>query len=242
MSAACRVVADAVSLAICAAELVAAVAREAVAARGVCTLALSGGKTPRLLLEELSRLVGMPWRQIFLYWGDERLVPAEHGDSNYRLAREALLDRLPEKPALVCPVDTAVASPEEAAAADAAALAATFPAAARENGWPLFDCILLGLGADGHTASLFPGNTALKETDRWTAVGQAPDGSRRVTLTLPVLCAARQVIFLVSGQEKAAAVAAVAAGKATHLPAALVRAKTVTWLLDAAAASQLPKR
>lgn len=241
MSVEYRIVGNGNELAVCAAEMLVTVAKEAVSARGTFTLALSGGKTPKLLFEKLGQpqFESLPWPSVYLFWGDERFVPDWHADSNYRMTREAILNRLPVKPAAICPVNTAFPSAEVAAKSYATTICEAFPASAIENGWPIFDCILLGIGTDGHTASLFPGDLAINEKISWTAVGRAPDNSQRITLTLPVLNAARQVIFLVSGTEKAAVVAAIARGQAKKLPAAMVETKKVTWLLDAAAASIL---
>ncbi|MDF2499496.1 MAG: pgl [Anaerosporomusa subterranea] len=239
-----HIVGDGNELAACAAELFTTVTQKAVADRGACMLALSGGKTPKLLFEKLGQpqFKSLPWQRISLFWGDERFVPEWHADSNYRMTREALLERLSVKPAAICPVNTSLPSAEAAAESYAATICEIFPDSAIENGWPIFDCILLGLGTDGHTASLFPGDLTISEKISWTAVGRAPDNSQRITLTLPVLNAARQVIFLVSGSEKAAVVAAIARGQAKKLPAAMVKTKKVTWLLDAAAASTLVSR
>jgi 6-phosphogluconolactonase len=236
-----QIVGDENELAACAAELLNTVSRKAVADRSACSLALSGGKTPKRLFEKLSQsqFKDFPWQSVSLFWSDERFVPDWHTDSNYRMARETLLERLSVKPASICPVNTGLSSAEAAAESYAATIGEKFPASAIENGYPVFDCILLGLGTDGHTASLFPGDLAIEERSRWTAVGRAPDNSQRITLTLPILNAARRVIFLVTGQEKAAVVAAIINGQGETLPAAMVRAKRVTWLLDVLAASKL---
>jgi 6-phosphogluconolactonase len=147
---------------------------------------------------------------------------------------------MPVKPAAVCPVNTGLPSAAAAAAAYQATLGKTFAAASMRGGWPCFDCILLGVGADGHTASLFPGDSAADNRTDWAAAGRAPDYSQRITLTLPVLNAARKVLFLASGPEKAAIVAAIAAG-GVNFPAANVTAETVLWLLDAASGSGLER-
>ncbi|MDU4961206.1 MAG: 6-phosphogluconolactonase [Sporomusaceae bacterium] len=227
------------SLAVAAAELVAAAIRTAVAARGRCRLALAGGSTPVLLLRELSRpsYQQLPWQSVSLFWSDERFVAPDHPDSNFRMVRENLLAALAVKPEIY-PISTAFDSPATAARAYETVIDSAFAAADREDNWPVFDCILLGVGTDGHTASLFPGDEALAEIRRWTAAGRAPDGSPRVTLTLPLLNAARQVLFLASGSGKAAIIAALAGG--ADLPAARVKAAKVLWLLDAAAAAHLP--
>lgn len=228
-------------LANAAAGLVRTIIIDAVQTRGRCNLALSGGSTPRLLYEILSRreFGDLPWESVALFWSDERYVPHEHTASNYRMAREALLDRLPVKPA-VYPVNTQLHSPKLAADHYEATMrrALTLPGA---SDWPCFDCILLGMGTDGHTASLFPGEKALQEKAAWAAVAQAPDESYRITLTLPVINAARRIIFLVAGREKTDSFTAIAGGR-NDLPAAMVQAAEVTWLLDAAAAAEFAKR
>ena len=235
-----RVFSTAEDLANAAAGLLKDIASAAVAAYGCSAIALSGGRTPKLLFEALGQSPnGMPWESTALFWSDERFVPANHADSNYRLAKETLLDRLPIKPGSVYPVDTGLASAAAAAAAYETNLRKVFSSARQKVGWPCFDCILLGMGTDGHTASLFPGDRAVDERSSWTAVGQAPDHSLRITLTLPVLNSARHVLFLVTGQEKADMVAAIAGGTAKNLPAAMVTSENVIWLLDSTAASKL---
>ncbi len=234
---------DANELAANASQLLATLIREAVTARGSCMLALSGGKTPRLMYEKLVQPAGecIPWQHVSLFWSDERFVPDWHADSNYRMAKDALLCHLTVQPAAVYPVDTNLPSAAAAAAAYENTIRDAFPAALVANGRPVFDAVLLGLGADGHTASLFPGDQAVNENTRWAAVGRAPDHSKRISLTLPVLNQARRVIFLVAGAEKAAVVAAIARGQGEQLPAAMVKAANITWLLDAAAASMLER-
>lgn len=236
-----RIASDERELAASAAQLLAGVIDDAVTARGTCMLALSGGKTPKHMYEQLIQppWQSIPWQYVSLFWSDERFVPVWHVDSNYRMAKEAFLCRLSTQPAAIYPVNTGLPSAEAAAIDYEHTIRNAFPDSLVENDRPIFDAVLLGLGIDGHTASLFPGDQAVKESICWATVGQAPDNSHRISLTLPIINQARQVIFLVSGAEKAAIVAAIASGKSEDLPAAMVKAENVTWLLDAAAASKL---
>jgi 6-phosphogluconolactonase len=226
-----------------AAQRFAQLALEAVESRGRFSVALSGGSTPgalyRLLSEEPYRRQ-IPWEQIYLFWSDERCVPPDDPGSNYRLADEALISRVPIPSENVQRVRGEL-EPEAAARAYAKALYEFFCG-------PLarFDLVLLGLGNDGHTASLFPGGAALQETERLAVAVEARYQDRpahRVTLTLPAINTARHVFFLVNGSAKASIVQAVLEGPAGRLPAqkTLPTAGALTWLLDAAAAAQLTR-
>ena len=175
-------------------------AQETVAAQGRFTLVLSGGSTPRTLYRVLADecRAGMPWAATHVFFGDERCVPHDDPDSNYRLAREALLERVPIPPDQAHPMPTSPADQPSAAAEYEATLRASFP-----GEWPRFDLVFLGLGEDGHTASLFPGSPALRERRRWVVASVAPTEPRqRLTLTYPVLNHAARVWFLVSGASK----------------------------------------
>ena len=195
---------DRAALARAAAEEVVRLAAEAVDGRGTFTLALAGGSTPAALYRLLAD-PGAPyrdrvrWPAVHAFFGDERAVPPDHPDSNYRMARSALLDQV------------ALASVhrirgELGAVAAAREYEAELRAHFGSAGFPAFDLMLLGLGADGHTASLFPGSPALLERSRWAADAPGPPPARsRVTLTAPVLEAARAVLFLVAGADKAGA-------------------------------------
>jgi 6-phosphogluconolactonase len=211
--------------------------------RGTVSFALSGGETPRLTLEVLSSEPyrgRFPWDLVHFYQVDERWVPPGDPASNRRMLRESLLSRAPVPPDHFHPIDTALSGPGEGARRYEEVLGRAFRGS--PGGFPRFDAILLGLGADGHTASLFPGSPALGEMTAWVVEveGGAPPFPR-VTLTLPVLNAASQVIFLVSGKEKAAALADVLSGRRGELPASRVspRRGRVTFLADAAAAARL---
>lgn len=225
----------AVSAAQFAALRTAQAARHAVAARGVFHLALSGGRTPAqyfLALAELPSAEALPWTKTHVFWADERLVPPNDPASNFGLARRTLLERVPLPLARIHRVRGELA-PDRALAGYVEDLHAVFG-----PGLPRFDLIHLGLGADGHTASLLPGSPALQERRRPAALvsGQGADPAvGRVTLTLPTLNAARAVLFL-AGPDRAALAARVAAGQEQKLPAAKVRPQGETlWVLHDAA-------
>ena len=219
-----------------AAERIAAVVR-----RGG-QIALAGGSTPRRAYELLAAM-DLDWSRCELWLGDDRCVPPDHEHSNFKMVSEELVDRLP-----VChrPIGwhriPGELGPQRAADAFEAELRAAFPADAQ---LPVFDLILLGIGPDAHTASLFPGDSALAERDRW-AVGVETPGMAplvpRVTLTLPVLNAAREIVFLIAGADKADAVArAFGDASGADAPASLVRPArgTLTVLLGRPAAARL---
>lgn len=174
------------------------------------SLVLSGGMTPKGLYERLAgekfqRL--LPWRQIHLFWGDERCVSPEHAESNYRLAYETLISRVPIPSQNVHPMPGADPNPEKAAEEYEKLLRQFFGLSGkrRSDRWPRFDLVILGVGLDGHTASLFPRLPVLREKKRWVAAPfVAKLRTHRLTLTPPVFNHAAQVIFLVSGKEKAA--------------------------------------
>lgn len=240
-----RVFADADALLDAAAECVTAQAVASIAARGRFMLALAGGSTPKGVYQRLARA---PWRdridwpRVHLFWGDERCVPPTHAESNYRMAREALLDHVPVPPAQVHRLHGEDV-PDSAAVAYEAKLRATLDASAGA-GAGVFDLVLLGLGSDGHTASLFPGGTAGRELTRWVVAEQVDDAHGwRLTLTPPVLNAARAIVFLVAGSDKAGALAAVLEGPVVPdvFPAQHIAmgGGHVSWIVDAAAAALL---
>jgi len=206
---------------------------EAIRERGRYLVALSGGKTPRPLHERLAASAKLDWAAVDVFWADERSVPPTDPQSNYRSARETLLDRVP------IPADRIhriAGELDPLAAADAYEVELRRVVGADGR----FDLILLGIGADGHTASLFPRHQALTETERWIVPVHAPaEPPWRITMTLPLIHAARHVLFLVTGAEKAQAVQAVEEG--SPVPAGLVRPTdgTVTLLVDEKAASLL---
>ncbi len=185
-----RVCADVSELSQRAAEHTAVAINDAVRRHGRCALVLSGGKTPRALYVLLASEFRdrIPWAGVHVFWGDERYVPAQDPDSNYRMARETLLDHVPCPAENIHPMPTSFASPDAAAQDYERTLRGYF------NGdWPRFDIVLLGLGEEGHTASLFPGSPALTERTRWVvAVNVAAKPPERLTLTLPVADSGRQ--------------------------------------------------
>jgi 6-phosphogluconolactonase len=227
-----------------AAEEVIRTATAAVAKRGRFTIALSGGSTPKNLytLIAANASATLPWDQMFFFWGDERHVPPDNPESNYRMAKETLLSKAPIPPANVFPIPAE--NPDAAAAAEAyeQTLRKFFTLAPGE--FPRFDLILLGMGPDGHTASLFPETAALQEKSRLVVANWVEKlGASRITFTLPVLNSARCVAFLVSGTDKAAVLHEVLEGDAPaeKYPSKLVRPSEgkLIWFVDRAAASEL---
>ena len=205
---------------------------------GLCRLALSGGSTPRLLFERLAQadlMAAAPWDRVHFYWSDERCVPPQDPSSNFAMAKESLLDHLPLRPDQIHAVDGTL--PPDAAAASYAA---------RVGDQPL-DIVLLGMGGDGHTASLFPGGPELEEEQRIVVATRSPlPPPDRISLSLPAINRARCVVFLVVGADKAAMVARVLAERAAPdgpglLPAARARPgpESLYWFLDRPAASSL---
>jgi 6-phosphogluconolactonase len=296
-----EIVPDEQALARRGAELFVSAAQGATAARGYFAAALSGGSTPRGLYETLaSRFGGVrtPWPRIHLYWGDERCVPPDHPDSNYGMARAALIAHValppdnvhrmrgedePEAAALAYEVELhspplgpgiagasagiyapvtgpprrpSVVAPPRRSGSGGPPVPAPVPrailpglagsAVPGETSLttpPIIDLILLGLGNDGHTASLFPHTAPLREEERLCVVNTAPNGSTRLTVTFPVINAARRVMFVVTGAAKAGIVAEVIEG--LRLPDAVPAQRVdphpgeLVWLLDEAAASEL---
>jgi 6-phosphogluconolactonase len=204
-------------------------------------VALSGGTTPRKAFSLLAAppyVDIFPWEDVHFWQVDERWLPPGHADTNRRMLLDALLSRVPVPAGNLHFIDTTLASPAEAARAYEAALRAAIPAPKR--GFPAFDLVHLGLGADGHVASLFPGSPALDESVAWvtTSAGGVPDVAR-VTLTLPVINASAAVLFVVAGGDRAEALENALAGEAT--PGGLVTPAqgTLTVLADAAAAGEV---
>jgi 6-phosphogluconolactonase len=230
-----RVFADEQALAQSVAEWLCARAQAAGGAFAIC---LSGGSTPRRLYQRLAEptvAARFPWGRVHWFWGDERYVPHGHPDSNYRMAREAFLAHVPVPAGNIHPIPTESPSPEHAAAAYEATLRGSYGAERLDPGRPLFDVTLLGIGEDGHTASLFPGDPALEEDRRWAvAVAGAPP---RVTLTYPVLESSRDLAFLATGTAKRGILARVQAGE-PKLPASRVQpVGRLHWFADRAAAA-----
>ncbi|MGD9494781.1 MAG: 6-phosphogluconolactonase [Armatimonadota bacterium] len=204
-------------------------------AGGAATLALAGGSTPAGAYRHIARhYAGLAWEDVAVFWGDERYVAHDSSQSNYRMARETLLDRVPIPAVRVHPMPTDAPDPDDAAGAYEELLWREF------GELPRFDVLVLGLGQDGHIASLFPGADALQESLRWVLATEAPsDPRRRLTLTLPVINNARSVHFIVSGARKHGALTRALADRAPSpdCPASLVRPRegTLTWWVDEAA-------
>jgi len=241
-----RVLPDPTAIARAAADLFVEHARAGIAARGCFRVALSGGSTPRtlysMLATEAALREAVAWDAVHFYWGDERHVPPDHPDSNYRMVRETLLDRVSVPADNVHRIAGESADAADAAYAYRSELERSF--ALKRGEKPVFDLVLLGLGADAHTASLFPETEALDARDRLVVANWVPQaGVFRITLTAPVLNAGRAVVFLVAGGDKAPAVAQVLRGERSpkRWPAQLIlpRASRAVWLVDRAAASGL---
>ena len=212
-------------------------AAEAIAERGRFAVALAGGSTPKATYEVLARdhSEDVDWPNVHAFFGDERTVPPDHEDSNYRMAREALLNRVPVGSVYRMRGEL---PPDEAAASYERDLEQFFG-----GEFPVLDLVMLGIGPDGHTASLFPGTAALGVTDRLAAANPVPKlDTTRLTLTVPVLNAAREVRFLVAGAGKAEALAEILESDADprEYPAKLVRPPGgPIWMVDHVAASSL---
>jgi 6-phosphogluconolactonase len=230
-----------------AAKLFAARATQAVSLHGRFTAVLCGGKTPVALYSLLAKppfALQIPWARVHLFWGDERCVPPDHTDSNYRMVRELLLDHVPMPPANIHRMPGEM-DPVEAAALYERGLRDFFvPLGA---GFPVFDFILLGLGEDGHTASLFPGTRAIHESARWVLCDYVnAQKGWRITLTPPVINSARMVVFLAAGSGKAAVLKDILEGpsRPDFLPAQLVRPAggQLLWMLDRDSAALLKEK
>ncbi len=243
-----------------AAEFICTVVEKQASKADTVTIALAGGKTPERLYQNLARPpfhARMPWPKIHFFWGDERCVSFDHPDSNFGMAFRTMISKSPVPPQNVHPMPGDMLFPNKAAATYEKILRGFFNPSPLGDGqgatptqgsrYPSFDLILLGLGKDGHTASLFPGDGILEEENRWVAAVNNPRGSPpvpRITLTLPVINRAKTVIFLVSGVEKRDVIRSILddsewAGR--FYPAAMVRPEgKVLWFLDEDAAGRAP--
>ena len=239
---------DAAALAARAARYFVEKAEQAVATRGWARIAISGGSTPKVAF----RLLGdpgqpwrgrMPWEKLDLWWVDERCVPPDHPDSNFRMTREAMLDHVPLKPEQIHRIEGEL-EPEVAAGRYESALRNGFRLEGAET--PRFDLIQLGMGPDGHTASLFPHTQALNEMGRLAVANHVPEAKDtwRITLTWPVINRASEVFFLIAGTDKAQILKEVFTGQrdVERLPSQLIAPAggILTLLLDQAAAALLP--
>lgn len=210
--------------------------QDAIADHGRCTLALAGGSTPKPLYAALAEQ-DLPWDKLFIFWGDERYVPTSHPDSNAGMAKEVWLDKVP------IPVEHIVVAPTGSGDPhiDAEAYERNIRRAFGDyEGFPQFDLILLGMGDDGHTASLFPNTNALRERERLVTVGNK-DGNPRLTFTVPLINNAKSIVFIVAGANKQLALEHIFADQADAMmyPARLIQSEDLWWLLDAAAGTSL---
>jgi 6-phosphogluconolactonase len=219
-------------------------ATTAVSERGQFTIALSGGSTPKSLYTLIAANAAstLPWERMFFFWSDERHVPPGDAGSNYRMANESLLSKVPVPPANIFRIPGE--NPDASQAAEIYEQTIRKHFASDPGQIPVYDLILLGLGPDGHTASLFPETAALQEKSRLVMANWVEKfKTTRITFTLPLLNAASRVAFLVSGTEKAAALREVLEGTAPEekYPAKLVRPRPgkAIWFVDRAAASEL---
>ncbi len=230
------------------AELFVETAKAAAAARGIARVAISGGKTPKTMFELLADpsqpyFDRMPWDKLVIYWVDERSVPPDHEESNYRMTREAMLSKVPLAAERVYRMEGEL-EPEVAAARYESVIRNSFRLEGAQT--PTFDLVLLGMGDDGHTASLFPHTAALENITDLVVANHVPQKDTwRITLTAPVINQSREVAFLIEGTSKTQVVRDVLLGRwqPEAYPSQLIRPASgrVTFLLDAAAASKLPR-
>ena len=212
----------------------------AVAAKNSFRVSLSGGSTPKALYQLLASdkfRNRFPWHLVSWYFGDERLVPYDSADSNYRMVHEAMFAKAPVPPENIHPIPVE-GSPEEAAQQYEQTLQQTYGATILDPARPLFDLTLLGLGPDGHTASLLPGEPVLEERKRWVAAVSHGRPEVRITMTYPVIESSRRVAFLVTGSAKEPILRAIRDGS-SQVPAAQVRpVGELFWFVDRAAAGE----
>jgi 6-phosphogluconolactonase len=229
---------DAVAVSTAAAHLIVTESQKAIIQKGYFTIALSGGSTPKLLYDLLSTPVfakNINWKKVLIFFGDERFVAHSSEESNYKMAADALLTKVPIPKKNIFGIKTEKITPQQSAASYEVAIkkyvTAKYP----------FDIILLGIGEEGHTASLFPNSPLLKENKRWVqSIFVAQKNMDRITFTLPLINKAATILFLVSGAGKAAIVKTIFSAKGKKLPAAMVQPNgNLFWLLDEAAATQL---
>ncbi|MGA7934095.1 MAG: 6-phosphogluconolactonase [Kovacikia sp.] len=219
-------------------EIVVEKIQAAIAERGQCTIALAGGNTPKPLYEKIASQ-NLPWRGVHVFWGDERYVPPDHPDSNQGMARHAWLDKVAIPTVNIHPMPTDEAEPQAAANKHETELQEFFQLQPGE--FPAIDIILLGIGDDGHTASLFPHTEALQVNDRLITVGNK-DGQPRLTFTARLINHAHAVIFMVAGAGKRQALDQIFAPVAdeTTYPARLIQPQgELWWLLDQTAGQDL---
>lgn len=221
-----------------AAEYICSAAQSAVRKKGYFTLVLAGGRTPNLLYQRMAEQPycdQIPWQQTYIFWGDERFVPPAHPDSNYGTAWLELFSKLENLADQIYPMPTTLINAGNAAILYEKTIRRVFTALGTKQ----FDLTLLGMGNDGHTASLFPGRDAVKEDRRWVVSTESPSGQKRVTLTFPLLNESKEILFLVTGEEKKEILQKVMEDRKQanmHYPAAIVSGHQKTlWMIDEAA-------
>ncbi|KAJ1951616.1 suppressor of los1-1 [Linderina macrospora] len=212
----------------------------AIATTGRFTIAITGGSLPATASKYLKANKAVDFSKWYVFWGDERCVSHDHDDSNYKLVKEQLLDHVNVPAAQVFPINpTLIGNPEEAALDYHHQLASVFG----NGGVPEFDCVLLGIGPDGHLCSLFPGFPQVKEADKWvTSIRDSPKPPpSRITLTLPVLNNAKEAVFVVTGSGKSEMFKTIVEDKDTSKPSTLVAPKSgkLYWFVDDAASQHL---
>jgi 6-phosphogluconolactonase len=220
-------------------EIIMDKAQSAIAQRGQFTIALSGGSTPKPLYEAIAQ-TNLPWDNVHVFWGDERYVPADHPDSNQGMARTAWLNHVPIPAGNIHPMPTGDGDPATSANHHHQELLDFFQPSPGE--FPSLDVILLGIGDDGHTASLFPHTAALSVSDRLVTVGNKGDNPR-ITFTVPFINRAACVLFLVAGADKQTALSHIFSDTADDAayPSRMIRpAGELIWLLDESVAAGLP--
>ena len=241
-----RILPDGLAIAKRAAQVFVQAAAAAVRAKGSFNVSLAGGSTPKalysLLVNDPTLRSELPWDKIHLFFGDERHVPPDHPDSNFRMAAEAMISKSPLKPAQVTRIKAEYPDAERAALEYEKALREYFKL--KDAEYPRFDLLLVGMGNEGHTLSLFPGTKALHPDGRIVVsnwIGKLY--TERITLTAPAANNAAEIIFMVTGADKACALKAVLEGpfEPEQLPAQLLQPKNgkLLWLVDAAAGSML---
>lgn len=236
-----RIAPDVAGLARQAADTITSLANAAITETGRFSIALSGGSTPKTLFQLLAAEYNqkIDWKKVFIFWSDERCVPPDSDDSNYKMAKETLLDHIAVPSTNVYRIQGEL-PPEEGAAQYETALRNYF-----NNQLPKFDLIMLGMGDDGHTASLFPGTSALDERQRWVIPNHVTTAKQtwRITFTVPVINNGTNVMFLVAGAGKAERLKQVIQGAYTpnELPSQLIKPTNgnLIWAVDQAAASLL---
>jgi 6-phosphogluconolactonase len=232
-----NIVADRQTLITQASELIIQKIQTAIAQKGICTIALAGGSTPEPIYQNIAQ-ANLPWDKIHIFWGDERYVSPTHPDSNYKMTQEAWLSKVDFPANNIHPMPTDGENPQADAAKHNQELLDFFQVTEEI---PRFDLILLGMGDDGHTASLFPYTDALQVCDRLVTVGNKGD-NLRLTFTVPIINQAKCVIFLVSGENKQEALVQVFSEEAdsNQYPSKLIKPQgELIWLIDKAAGAKI---